>query len=421
MVSGAPVHEGAGAATRSGAEAPGRAKVLFVIGTLDVGGAETQLVELASRLDRRSYEPVVCSVKSGGPLQAELEQRGVRVCSLGFSGFRRDNPLVFPRDLLSATLATLRLWRLMRRERPDIVHGILISAYLLATFVGRLAGVRIIVSGRRSLGLFKEHMTFYLRLERLADRMTDLFIANSEAVRQDTLAREPIDAHKILVIYNGLDLTRFKTPAALRRPAGFGADGWPFVIVVSNFIYYKGHEHFLSAWPEVLRHHPRAIAVLVGDGPLKDHLQARADQLGIGDSVLFLGVRSDVPELLAASDVFVHPSSQEGNSNAVLEAMAAGKPIVATAVGGTVEAIRDGETGILVPPNDSRALAGAMLRILGDLPAANVMARRARAAVEQHFEVGAMVAAYERIYGDLLAGRRGDAVRAVKAPAACRD
>ena len=167
------------------------AKILFLIGSLDVGGSETQLVELASRLNRDRFDVLVCAM-TGGPLEARLRTLGVRVYVLGFTGLRVGAWWKRPLGLAAAARATLRLWTILRRERPDIVHGILISAYVLGTFVGRLAGVPYIVAGRRSLGLFKEDKHFYLFLEGLADRLTDLFIANSEAVRLDTLARLPV-------------------------------------------------------------------------------------------------------------------------------------------------------------------------------------------------------------------------------------
>ena len=163
-----------------------KSRILFVIGTLDVGGAETQLVELASRIDRARFEPLVCCISSGGDLVDTLRDRGVptillnfKRASPGFFGYVCSMPRMFR--------MVWRFWRLVRRERPDIIHGILLAAYIMGTFIGRLAGTPIVIAGRRSLGLFKENKHLYLMLERLADRMTDLFIANSEAVRIDTL------------------------------------------------------------------------------------------------------------------------------------------------------------------------------------------------------------------------------------------
>lgn len=379
-----------------------RTKVVFLIGSLHVGGSETQLAELASRLDRDVFDVIVCAM-TGGPLETELRAKGVRVHPLGFISLRAGPWWKRPRALAVAVRATLRFWTILRRERPDIVHGFLIEAYLLGTFLGRLAGVPYVVASRRSLGSFKEKKYVYLFLEGLADRLTDLFIANSDAVRTDTLAREPIKASDIIVIRNGLDLTRFD---ALATPAGPGRRGGPRVIVVCNLIGYKGHEFFLRAWPQVLNSFPDAEAVLVGDGVLRGHLEAMARALDIGHSVEFLGVRRDIPELLASADLYVHPSLQEGYSNALLEAMASGRAVVATAVGGNVEMVDDGDTGVLVTPADAQALADAMLSLLRDPQRAQAMGRRAQAAARGRHDMAVVVRQYEATYADLLRGDR---------------
>jgi glycosyltransferase involved in cell wall biosynthesis len=296
------------------------------------------------------------------------------------------------------------IWQLygaIRRTRPQIVHGVLFWAYVLGTYAARAARVPVVVASRRSLGLFKAHKPVYLFLERLADRWTDLFVANSDAVRIDTIERENIDPERIVVVRNGIDLSRFTGD----EPVAAGdLGGRPRVIVVSNLIHYKGHEFFLRAWPAVRARFPSATALLVGDGPMREQLEMIARDLGIGESVRFLGTRQDVPALLARVDLCVHPSLQEGYSNAILEAMAAGCPVVATRVGGNVEAIVDGETGILVQSENADALAGGMLRLLSDPALAAELGSRAAAVIRRSFDIHAVVAAYENIYARLAAG-----------------
>jgi len=371
--------------------------VLFVIGTLDVGGAEMQLVELVQRLDARRFRPMVCCLAREGPLAAALHEAHVPVFSIGFVGFRQRGVW------LSLTRAIPRLWhlfRIIRRERPQIVHGVLFWAYVLGAFTARLARVPTVVASRRSLGLFKADKPHYLRVERLANWLTDVFVANSMAVRCDAIQREKLDPRRVLVIYNGVDFARFRaTPDRPDTERGF-----PRVLVVANLIPYKGHRYFLQAWQRVLRRFPDAQAQLAGEGDMLEELLALADQLGVGASVSFLGRRADVPDLLAACDLYVHPSLQEGYSNAVLEAMAAGAPIVATAVGGTVEAIADGETGLLVPPADADALERAIVRLLEDRPAARRMGRRAASVARSRYDMDCVVDRYEAIYEQLAAG-----------------
>jgi glycosyltransferase involved in cell wall biosynthesis len=377
-----------------------RIKILFVIGTLDIGGTERQLVALVTRLDRRRFQPTVCCLAAGGPLEASLREAGIPVTVVGFRGFR---PSMGPNLILRlpAMLVELtRFWRLIRSERPDIVHGLLFWAYVLAAPAAQLAGVPTVLASRRSLGLFKADKWHYLRLERFTNRLTDLIVANSEAVKADTVRQERLDPDKVLVIHNGVDLGQFPARAAsphvrqeLRIP-----DAAKVVTVVANFIHYKGHEAFLSAWQVVVRRLPGSVALLVGDGPLRLALEARAAQLGLAESVCFLGTRDDVAAVLSAADVVVHPSQQEGFSNAILEAMAAGRPVVATAVGGNNEAVVHEETGLLVPVDDSDTMAAAMLRLLEHPAEATAFGAAGRRRIEAHFDLRKTVREYERLY-----------------------
>jgi glycosyltransferase involved in cell wall biosynthesis len=372
-------------------------RVLFVIGSLEIGGTETQLVELICRLDRACFDPAVCCLGHTGPLEVQVQTSGARVYSLGFSGFRQHRGIAvvphFARTLW-------RLWRTIRTERPDILHAMLFLAYVLSAFCGRAARVPVIVASRRSLGLFKRGKPHFLFLERMANRATDLIIANSAAVRVDTIEQEHVDPRRILVIHNGVDFARFGSPKAI--PPALPAN--PKVLVVANLIAYKGHRFFLEAWKGVVRQFSNARAQFAGQGPMLAALQAQARELGIEASVDFLGRRADVPELLARCDLYVHPSLEEGYSNAVLEAMAAGVPIVATAVGGTVEAITHGETGLLIPPADPVALERAILYMLEDRAAAGRMAARAASVARSRYDMTQVVARYEAVYAQLAAG-----------------
>jgi glycosyltransferase involved in cell wall biosynthesis len=378
----------------------GRIKVLFAIGTLDLGGAERQLVELATGLDRTRFHPIICVLAEGGPLEPMLRGAGVEVRCLGFKGFRTGSRL----HVFSAARMLFRLWRIMSQERPAIFHGFLFWAYMTGTVVARIARVPTVIASRRSLGFFKAGKWHYLFAERLVNRMTDLFIANSEAVREDVIAQERVPPGRIMVIYNGVDTTRYGGPddGAVRKELRVVSG--PLVAVVSNFIEYKGHAFFFEAWEALVRRYPSAVAVLVGEGPGRAKWEERARVRGYANSIRFVGSRGDVARILASADLFVHPSLQEGCSNAVLEAMASSVPIVATAVGGNVEAIQDGVTGLLVPARDSKALEAAMARLLDDRDYARRLGTAARKAVEARHTVQRMVCAYEDVYERLAAG-----------------
>lgn len=377
--------------------------ILFIIGTLDVGGAEGQLVQLVTRLDRRRFRPVVCALSEGGPYAAVLSTAGVPVRIVGFRGLKRGirNPLSFPK----VAAEFWRLVRLIRSERPTIVHGLLFWAYVLGTFAAKAAGVSILVASRRSLGCFKAAKPHYLWLERRANRRTDLLVANSEAVKQDVIAQEGVAAAKIRVIYNGIDADRYARPAdrVLRETLGISADA-QVVGVVANLIHYKGHRILLEACRRVRAVRPDVRVLLIGDGPCRVELEQRAVALELGDMVRFLGSRRDIPELLAEIDLAALPSLEEGFPNAVLEAMAAGKPVVASRVGGVPEAVVDGATGLLVPPGEPESLAGAILALLDDPRRAEAMGRAGRQRVVERFGMARMVEETQTIYEELLRG-----------------
>jgi glycosyltransferase involved in cell wall biosynthesis len=382
-------------------------RLFYLIGTLDMGGAEGQLVELVTRLDRHRFAPVVCCLSSGGAYAEALAAAGIPVEVIGFRGFR-----IF-RHPHKVAAQMFRLVRAMRRAQPDVVHGFLFWAYILGAFAAWMARVPVVLSSRRSLGHFKANKPHYLALERLTNRMTDLVIANSEAVRQDAIREERLPAERVMVIHNGLDLDRHGAPPdeGLRRSLGLERQG-PVVGVVANFIHYKGHQFFLDAWAAAVKKFPESVALLVGDGPLRQEFEARVHAMGLGPSVRFLGTHQDVPALVALMDLVVHPSLEEGFSNAILEAMAAGKPVVATAVGGNPEAVIHGKTGLLVPPGDSQALADAMLWLLAHPREAVRFGEAGRLRVAERFEISAMVRQYEAVYERLVAEKCPERVRA---------
>lgn len=389
---------------RGGYDLNVKTRVLYLIGTLDVGGAERQLVELASHIDRR-FDPAVCCLFAGGPLTTVLEQAGVRVLSARIRSVRGPQRLARLNALWRLPLDAFRTWRLIRRYRPAVLHAVLFHSYVIGAFIGRLAGVPVIVAGRRSLAHFKRDRPVLRRIEAVANRLTDAIVANSEAVRQDTIASEGLTADRVSVIYNGLEPDRYVVAPspALRVALGIG-DG-PVVIVVANLISYKGHPYFLRAWVRIRERFPEAVALLCGDGPARQALEAEAAALDVAASVRFLGSRQDVPDLLAIADVLVHPSLEEGFCNALIEAMAAGRPVVATDVGGNAEAVVPGETGWIVPARDADAMAEATIAVLVQPDRGRAMGAAGRRRAVASFDRRHMIAQYEALYDRLLADR----------------
>ena len=381
-------------------------KILYVIGTLGLGGSEKQLVALARGLDRSRFLPIVFCLAATGPLVADLEEAGVETRCFGLRGLKVwRNPIQVARYLL-AFLADLK------KEKPEMIHGFLFHAYVLGAFAGRIAGIPIVIASRRSLSHFKVGRPHYPLVERLANRVTDLIVANSEAVKQDVVRQEKVRSSKIRVIYNGINPSMCNVPADAGLRASLGIPEKAKVVgVVANLIHYKGHRFFLQACQEIKVKHSEVKFLLIGDGPCKGELEAFAQELGLEKDVLFLGGRQDIPQLLALMDVAVLPSLEEGFPNAVLEAMAAGKPVVASRVGGVPEAVVHGETGLLIPPEDQAALAEAICWLLVHPTEAGRFGEAGRRRVAERFNLSTMVRQYEAVYERLVAEKCPDHIR----------
>jgi glycosyltransferase involved in cell wall biosynthesis len=269
-----------------------------------------------------------------------------------------------------------------------------------------LVGVPIVVTSRRSLGVFKADKPHYLFMERLANRMTDLVVANAEAVKIDAIRQERLPSSRIRVVYNGIEPRLFNLPleptlrSSLEIPCEVEVLG-----VVANLIAYKGHRFLLEACHLVKQRYPRFVVLLIGEGPCRSELERLAKDLHLEAEIRFLGARQDVPRLLSVVGMVVLPSLHEGLPNAILEAMAAGKPVVATRVGGIPEAVVHGETGLLVPPADPGALAEAILALLGDPGRAGAMGRAGRDRVVKKFGMDRMVLETQKLYEELLAAK----------------
>ena len=365
---------------------PGR--VCLMIFQLGLGGAEKQLVLLARELSARGVTTDLLVMFEKGPREAELLGTDVTVVELGFRGRRPFLPC------LAANLrAFARLVAHLRRTRPEVLTAFLFHAYLAAAPAARLARVPALVAGRRSLGHFKRGRRAALLAERLATRWTHAVVPNAEAVAEDVRRGEGVPEHKITVIPNGLAPEAF-TPA---RPAAVET-ALPVVLCVANLSRHKGHRHLLDAVARLRGGPAECTLLLVGDGPERAALQEQAAALGI--DARFLGRRADTAPLRARADAVVLPSLEEGMPNAVMEAMAAGRPVVATAVGGTPELLEG--RGLLVAPGRADALADALARVLTDPLLAARLGRDARDWARAHLDSATMADRYLTLYHHLL-------------------
>ena len=226
-------------------------------------------------------------------------------------------------------------------------------------------------------------------------------IANCNAVREQAIQQENLPPEKIEVIYNGLDLSEYQQTLkteSLREELRV-VNGTPLVGLIANFNFeIKGHIYFLGASKKILEKVPDAKFVLVGNGPLRPRYEEVARELNLNNNVYFLGKRADVPAIISNLDVSVLSSTSEGFSNVIMESMAAGKPVVATNVGGSREMVTDGVTGYLVPPADSESMANAIVDLLENPEKAVAMGSMGRKVVQEKFTIEAMAKGYERLY-----------------------
>ena len=369
----------------------GPARILYLVETAELGGAEENLLQVASRVRRDRYQPCA-RVVAEGALARALSEAGVEVALLAR---RRWSPRLNP-----ALLAELA--RTIRRERIALVHAYLFAMGLHGSLAGRLAGVPVLVSVRN------EHYDFATRRRRLAYRLMGRlgcrFSAVSASVAERLERACGVPAAQITHLPNGVDLARYSPRlGAARARAALGLAPEMFTIgTVARLEKVKGIAYLLAAVPDLERAAGPVQVAIAGNGGLRKALERQAAGLGGKSRVVFLGHRRDSEVVLEALDAFALPSLSEGMSNALLQAMAMGVPCVATAVGGNPEVLGGGAAGLLVPPADAGALARALASLIASPGRRAALGAAARAEVERSYSVERMVARNEALYAELL-------------------
>jgi L-malate glycosyltransferase len=341
------------------------------------GGTERQMSELIRRLDAQRFRVHVACFHKRGAWLPRVAERAASVVEFPIQGFAR-----------AATAAQmLSFARWCRRERIAVVQTCDMYSNIFGLPGAALARVPVRIGSRRELNPDKS--PGQIRLQRLAYRAATRVVANSPAARQ-MLEAEGLATGSIAVIPNGVDPIFFASPER-NGPVRT-------VITVANLRPEKSHDTLLAAAVSLVESHPSLRFQIVGDGPRRHELERIAATLGLGAHVEFLGHREDVPALLAAADAFVLPSRTEAFPNSVIEAMAAGMPVVACAVGGLLDLIQDGRTGFLVPPDDSAALAAALRALADDPLRAHAVGTAGRRLVQQRYSFDRMVGSFDDLY-----------------------
>ncbi|HNV87316.1 MAG TPA: glycosyltransferase [Candidatus Omnitrophota bacterium] len=367
-------------------------KICYLLPKMGIGGAERHVLSLAAGLRARGHDAGIACVFEEGRLEDEIRSKGIPLENLNLPA-RWD-------------LATLfKIWKWLRAKQIDVLHTYLFGLDFFGVFPARLLKIPVIISSRREIALWQKRR--HLMMVQLGNFFVDHVVCCSQAVREWVLKKEKISGKRASVIRNGVDFNRFRNSS---RPdcrdkirQEFGIPAKSFLIgTVANFSIEKGYPYLIDAAAIVLKKRPDARFLFIGGGPLLGEMKQKAEAVSPEGGIIFTGYRSDIPDLIAAMDVFVLASLIEGFPNALLEAMAMGTPVVATETGGIPELVRSGVDGVLVPPKNGERLAETVLTCLNDQQMAQKLGENARNKITNDFSLKRMLDQYEEFYQSLL-------------------
>lgn len=373
-------------------------RVVYCIDNMQLGGTELNAVRTAERLDRGKFSVSVVCIRDSGPLLARYKNAGIPVHSFPMKSLLG----------LEAMQQAVRLIRLLRSERTEIVHSHDAYTSVFGTICARLAGVRGVIASRRSW--YSPHLRGrILRANRVAYRLADRVLGNSPSVSRLVESEGGVPAARIVTIPNFLDAESFAPLPPDERRALLDELGVPegaFIVgIVARLSLVKDHATLLRAIASLREQIPALHCVLIGEGPERAAIEELIHSLGIREIVHLAGERTQPPNLHGLFDVSVLCSTSEAFPNSVLEAMAAARPVVATDVGGTPDAIRQGTTGLLVPPSDSSRLAEAILRLYREPALRTKLGNAGCAAARSGYSAEAVLGQVEALYSTLASRR----------------
>jgi glycosyltransferase involved in cell wall biosynthesis len=365
-----------------------RIKIVHLITSLEVGGAQHGMLLGLPRFDSNKYQHIICSIMDRMQMAPQFRTAGIEVVSLGL---RKKTDFLVAQRLVS----------LLRHQRPDILHTYLLHGNILGRIAGRLAGVPAIIGSERTIGQARR----WGRLAtKLTNPLTNAVEVNSELGGKAIEIDLGVPRDKVEVVRSGLDLEAFvnATRRAEIRTELHLNDDQHLVVYVGRLRPVKGVEYGIKAFASAVSQRPNIHLALAGEGEQFDHLKNLANELNVHEKVTFLGVRNDLPDLLSAADSILMPSLNEGFPRTAIEAMAAGKPIIATNVGGTPEAIIDGETGILVPSKDIESMTSALVNMVDNPEYQVQLGTAGRKRAVQNYSVENYVSRLDDLYRQLL-------------------
>ena len=366
-----------------------RIRVMHLIHQLGTGGAENGIINLANNINKDLFEVAICAFVGNGAQTARLDQTKSRL----FEFAKKDgNDFTIP----------FRLSRLFRKWRPDIIHTHAWGTLCEGVIGAKLARVPIVIHGEHGT---IQHNGKNIYIQRLFWNLTNKVLSVSDAHKRKLVNTIGCSSEKIKVISNGVDTEYFlvvKENDALRLSLGIAVEE-VVIGTVGRLVPVKNQEMLIRSFAALKERCSNVKLILVGDGPLKDKLVQLAVDLGISSSIIFLGRRADIPNILNMMDIFVLPSICEGMSNTILEAMSCGLPVIATDVGGNPEIVKRDVTGFLVPTNNKNALADAISFLVENPGRRKEMGFAGKKLVKTEFSLKTMVRNYEKMYKEMVA------------------
>ena len=370
-----------------------RLTILQVIYSFQMGGSEKMASTIASGIDRSRFRPLVCGLNGDGPLSEMLRKVDIP-CHVLTRRAGKDWSLPG------------RLYRILRDERVDVIQTHHLGQLLYSLVPARWLGIPVIHTEHEYYTFLQRSRTRWIARWMLPLAWKTVVVG--EDVGRFLIDRLGTDPERLETIPQGIAIGQSGSPdlALLRAGMGLDPSGGPIIGHVARLTAAKDQDGLLRAFARVRETRPTARLVIIGEGECREHLVTLAADLGLGDSVRFLGFRSDVDRLLPAFDLFVLSSVEEGLPISLLEAMAAGRPVVATAVGCIPNLLSNGERGLLVPPRSPEKLSAAILSLLGSDSARIRYGESGKRHVEARFSLSAMIHRYESLYTEAVRGRK---------------
>lgn len=361
--------------------------ILYLSTSSGPGGAERVISNLAASLDRERYRPLLCLFRPGW-IQERSESRGV-------------STYIIPTQGMADWRWVNRIRQLLREERVDLIHAHEFDANVQGTFAAALTGIPLVAT-IHGKNYFWEKYRRRLAYRWVSRRAT--MVAVSQNLKEFVVEKVGIDRNRLQVIYNGVDVVpSYENADVSEGRRELGLPEYDRVVgVVGNLYPVKGHQYLIESIPSILNKCPNTSFLFAGRGHLETELKQQVQRLGLEGRVHFLGLRQDIARILTLLDVFVLPSLSEGLSMAILEAMIAGKPVVATEVGGNPELVLNGKSGFLVPPRDCQALANSVTTLLTNRQQAIQFSEEGKRRAEGQFSLATMVNTYQALYDESL-------------------